>query len=92
MLCWGPFSLGFVTLAIELDQLAHFSVKKQRTLKVNKNLNNFREVVKKKQIFYGQADRKGGKESATVSKCENFDPYFSMEYDSMILKTHFISL
>ena len=27
-----------------------------------------------------------------VSKCENFDPYFSMEYDSMILKRHFISL
>ena len=28
----------------------------------------------------------------TISKCENFDPFFSMEYDSMILKTHFISL
>ena len=28
----------------------------------------------------------------TVSKCENFDPFFSMEYDSMILKAHFISL
>ena len=38
-----------------------------------------REVVKKKQIFYGQADRKkGGKGSAhsvlIVSKCESFDP------------------
>ena len=30
----------------------------------------------------------------TVSKCEHFYPFFSMEYDSdsMILKTHFISL
>ena len=28
----------------------------------------------------------------TVSKCENFDPFFSMEYYSMVLKTHFISL
>ena len=28
----------------------------------------------------------------TVSKCENFDSFFSMEYDSMILKTHFFSL
>ena len=27
----------------------------------------------------------------TVRKRENFDPFFSMEYDSMILKTHFIS-
>ena len=24
--------------------------------------------------------------------CQNFDPFYSMEYDSMILKTHFISL
>ena len=28
----------------------------------------------------------------TVSKGENFDQFFSMEYDSMVLKTHFISL
>ena len=37
-------------------------------------------------IFYGQADRKGGGGSATsaltLSKCENFDPFFSIEYDS----------
>ena len=25
----------------------------------------------------------------TVSKCGNFETFFSMEYDSMILKTHF---
>ena len=34
----------------------------------------------KKWIFYGQADCKGGGGSApsalTVSKCENFDPFF----------------
>ena len=51
----------------------------------------------KKRVFYGQADRKGGEggsalSALTVSKCENFDTFFSMEYDSMILKTHFISL
>ena len=54
-----------------------------------------RKVVKKR-IFYGQAHRKGGWGSAlaamTVRKCENFDPFFSVEYDSMILKTHLISL
>ena len=69
VLCWGPFSLGFVTLAIELDQLAHFSVKKQRTLKVNKNLNNFREVVKKSGYFTVRL-------TVSQSKCENFDPFF----------------
>ena len=40
-----------------------------------------REVIKKR-IFYGQPDRKGwgGQPSAlTVSKCENFDPFFSTE-------------
>ena len=56
-----------------------------------------REVVKKKRIFYGQADRKGGGRSATlaltVSKCENFDHFFFLiEYDSMELKTHYTSL
>ena len=45
----------------------------------------------KKRIFYDQADRKGvwsAQSALTVSKCENFDPRFSMEYDSFILKTH----
>jgi len=27
----------------------------------------------------------------TVSKCENFDPFISMEHESMILKTHYRS-
>ena len=50
---------------------------------------------KKKRISYGQADRKGWGSAPltlTISKCENFDPFFSMEYDSMVLKAHFISL
>ena len=54
-----------------------------------------REVVKKVQIFYGQVDRKEGWSATSallVSKCENFDPFFSFEYDSMILKTHFMLL
>ena len=38
---------------------------------------------------YYEKYRKG---SICISKCENFDPFFSMEYDSMILKTHLISL
>ena len=41
----------------------------------------------KKLMYYGQAVRKGGGEGSappalTVSKCENFDPFFSMEYDT----------
>ena len=47
----------------------------------------------KKRIFYGQVDRKGGRVSApwtlTVSKRENVDPFFSLNFDSLILKTHF---
>ena len=47
---------------------------------------SFWEVVKK-------ADREGGRGSATlaltVSKCEIFDPFFKMEYDSMELKQFF---
>ena len=39
---------------------------------------------KKTRIFYGKADHR--------EKCENFDPFFSMEYDSMILKPHSFSL
>ena len=34
----------------------------------------------------------GATSALTISKCENFDPFFSMEYDSMVLKTHFILL
>ena len=60
------------------------------------------KAYKKTQIFYSQADRKGGggggggggsaNSALTVSECENVDPSFSMEYDSMILKPYFISL
>ena len=43
---------------------------------VKESLLEIREVVKKKQIFYGQADRKGGGRSAPPrpdrSICENF--------------------
>ena len=51
--------------------------------------------IKKPRIFYGQADRKGGGSAQlalTIRKGENFDPFFSMEYDSMKLNTHFFSL
>ena len=44
--------------------------------------NNFIRGVVKKRIFYGQADRKGGGSATpalTVSKCENFDQFFSMK-------------
>ena len=27
-----------------------------------------------------------------ITQCENFDPFFSLKLDSLILKTHFISL
>ena len=63
-----------------------------------------REVVKKpKQLFYGhadrkgvygQVDRKGGGQpppSLTISIWENFGPFF-IEYNSLILKTDFVSL
>ena len=45
-----------------------------------------REVAKKR-IFYGQADAKGG--GLTVRKCENFDPFFPIKFDSLILKNTF---
>ena len=42
------------------------------------------KVTRKKTIFYGQADRKGGGSSApsalTINKCENFDPW-NMEWN-----------
>ena len=46
------------------------------------------------RIFYGQAEGKGASAPSvlTVSKCDNFDPFFSLKFDSLILKTHFISL
>ena len=34
----------------------------------------------------------GSAPSAFISKCENLDPFFSFNFDSFILKTHFISL
>ena len=49
---------------------------------------------KKPRVFYGQADRKGRGVTApslTVSKCDNFD-LFPLEYDSLMHKTHIISL
>ena len=50
----------------------------------------------KKRSFHGQADRKGrgGDQPLlvlAVSKCENFDPFFYLKFDSLILNTHFIS-
>ena len=53
------------------------------------------EGVKKSGFFTVSLSVWGGAASSalTVSKCEHFDPFFSsMEYDSMVLKTHFISL
>ena len=54
-----------------------------------------RRSVKKKRIFYGQADCKGGASATsalTVSKCENFD-LLSLKFDSLTQKkTLFISL
>ena len=52
--------------------------------------------VSKKRIFYSLADRKGGGGvghwaaplAQTVSKCENFDPFFPLKCGSLILKTH----
>ena len=35
-----------------------------------------REVVKKKRIFYGQADRKGGAPWPDRSICEKFNTFF----------------
>ena len=55
-----------------------------------------RRCIKKQQIFYGQADRKGGRRSSpsalTISKCENFYPFFHWNLDSLTLKTHSISM
>ena len=51
-------------------------------------------IKKRKRTFYSQTGRKGGGEglsatsALTVSKRDNFDPFLSIEYDSMILKTH----
>ena len=38
-------------------------------------LLTLKEVVKTR-IYYGRADRKGGRSALTVSKCENFDLFF----------------
>ena len=68
---------------------------KKRTHVIFKH--HLKEVVKNIGYFTVRLalKGKGGGVSATlaltISKCENFDPFFSMEYDSMILKTHFIS-
>ena len=32
------------------------------------------------------------REVVQKTKCENFDPFYSLKFDSLILKTHFISL
>ena len=55
-----------------------------------------REVVKKTpQIFYGLADRKGGGGGGVNPRCpdrsicEKINTFFPMEYDSLIIKTHF---
>ena len=46
-----------------------------------------REVVKKNGYFTVRLTVMGGSESApsalTVSKCENFDPFFSLKFDSL---------
>ena len=50
------------------------------------NLNNSAMGSRQKKLmFYGQAVRKGGRSAPpalTVSNCEKFDPFFSMEYDT----------
>ena len=57
---------------------------------------SLREGVKKSGYFTVRLTIRGKGGSATsaltVSICENDDPFFSMEYDSMIPKTNFISL
>ena len=53
-----------------------------------------REAVKK--YFMVRLTVRGGRgvtaPSLTVSKCENFDLFSPLEYDSLMHKTHFISL
>ena len=46
---------------------------------------------KKTRIFYGQFDRKGGQPppGPTVAFVKILTLFFPMEYDSLILKTHF---
>ena len=40
----------------------------------------------KRRTFYGQADRGVSAPLAlTISKCENFDPFFLLKFDSVIL-------
>ena len=52
--------------------------------------------VKKKRSFYSQAGGGGvegfDQSALKVNKCENFDIFLAMKFDSLILKTHFISL
>ena len=54
---------------------------------------SIREVVKKTRIFYGQADRKGGEQvNLPLPDCKHLWKklhFFTIEYDSLILKTHF---
>ena len=50
----------------------------------------------KKRSFYSQAGGGGvegfDQSALKVNKCENFDMILAMKFDSLILKTHFISL
>ena len=59
-------------------------------------LEYVRWLVKKTRIFYGQADREGrGGQPSRLWQSANLKiltHFYSIEYDSMILKTHFISL
>ena len=48
---------------------------------------------RKKRKFYGQGAGGGGSAplALTISKCENVCPFLALKFDSLILKTHFIS-
>ena len=46
----------------------------------------------KNWFFTVRLNERGGGLNLAVSKYENFDPFFSTEYDSMTSTTHFISL
>ena len=53
-----------------------------------------REGVKNTRVFYGQADRKGGAHRSHPDHKQMWEcwPFFPLEYDSLMHKTHFISL
>ena len=49
-------------------------------------------ISRQKRISYGHLTVRGGglaPSTLTVGKCGNFDPFFPLKFDSLILKTYF---